>query len=201
MQKTQEYTETQNIVSWTIYINKFDKILNSDIPPVPYDNPAYLDYLKLNRSRQKRWLKTGEIHERLKQVVSKIKAPQTWYIITEPWCGDAAHSVPFLKLISDLNPLINLKIVWRDTPPLMIEKYLTNGGKSVPKLVIRDEKERDLGVWGPRPQECQAIYLDLKEKEKEADFEEVKVTLQTWYNKDKGQSLQSEMIDLLERTF
>ncbi|PHR45560.1 MAG: thioredoxin family protein [Fluviicola sp.] len=198
MKNTSEISESQNIVSWSSYIRKFDEILNSETPLVPYDDPAYLNYLKLNRSRQKRWLKTGVIHERVKQVVSKIKTTQTWYIITEPWCGDAAHSIPFLKLIADLNPLINLNIVWRDTPPLMIEKYLTNGGKSVPKLVIRDEKDRDLGVWGPRPEECQTIYLDLKEKE--AKFEEVKVTLQNWYNEDKGHSLQNEMIDLLERT-
>tara|TARA_R110002111_G_scaffold67941_1_gene110533 strand:+ start:196 stop:795 length:600 start_codon:yes stop_codon:yes gene_type:complete len=198
MENTKETNKTTNIVSWTSYIERFDDLLNSEVPPAPYDNPAYLDYLKLNRSRQKRWLKTGQIHERLKQVVSKIKSPQVWSIITEPWCGDAAHSVPFLKLIADLNPLISLKIVWRDTPPLMIEDYLTNGGKSVPKLVIRDDKERDLAVWGPRPEECQAIYLDLKEKD--AEFEEIKVTLQNWYNKDKGHSLQNEMIDLIERT-
>lgn len=198
MQDTKEYQETQNIVSWTSYINKFDEILNSKVPPAPYNNPAYLDYLKLNRSRQKRWLKTGEIQENLKQVASKINTPQTWYVITEPWCGDAAHSVPFFKLIANLNPLINLKIVWRDTPPVMINDYLTNGGKSVPKLVIRDSEEKDLINWGPRPKECQKIYLDLKENE--AEFEEVKITLQNWYNKDKGLSLQLEMTDLLKKT-
>jgi hypothetical protein len=197
MENTKEQTETGNIVGWSTYINTFDEIINSEIPPVPYDNPAYLDYLKLNRSRQKRWLKTGVIQEELKNAVTEIKTAQTWYIITEPWCGDAAHSVPFLKLIADLNPLIDLKMVWRDTAPFMIEDYLTNGGKSVPKLVIRDSVEKDLANWGPRPSECQKIYLGLKENE--AEFEEVKVTLQNWYNKDKGQSLQSELLDLIRK--
>jgi hypothetical protein len=196
MKNTKEQSKIINQVDWTAYINTFDEILNSPVPQAPYDNPAYLDYLKLNRSRQKRWIKTGQIQEKLKQAISTIKTPQKWYLITEPWCGDAAHSVPFIKLAADLNPLISLKIVWRDTPPLMIEDYLTNGGKSVPKLVIRDNEEKDLANWGPRPVECQKIYLDLKEKE--ADFEEVKITLQSWYNKDKGQSLQDEMVELIE---
>lgn len=198
MEKTKEQKQSENIVSWTRYLQKFDDILNSEVAPAPYDNTAYLDYLKLNRSRQKRWLKTGEINPKLRQVVSKINTQQTWYLITEPWCGDAAHSVPFIKMMADLNPLITLNIVWRDTPPLMINDYLTNGGKSVPKLVIRNLKEKDLANWGPRPKECQAIYLNLKKKE--AEFEEVKVTLQNWYNKDKGQSLQNEFIDLLKNT-
>lgn len=197
MNNTNEHTTIQNEVDWTSYINRFDAILNSENPPIPYDNKAYLEYLKLNRSRQKRWLKNGEIQEKLKLLIEKIKSPQTWYIITEPWCGDAAHSVPFIKLVSDLNPLINLKIIWRDTPPFMIDNYLTNGGKSVPKLVIRDKDENDLGQWGPRPSECQEIYLNLKELN--ASFDEMKITLQNWYNKDKGQSLQNELVNLLKQ--
>lgn len=188
-------TQITNSINWSTYLKTFDEILNSNNPVKPYDNPTYFNYLKLNQSRQKRWLKTGKIMETLKDTLSAIETPQTWYIITEPWCGDAAHSIPFIKLATDLNPLINLKIVWRDTPPFIIEDYLTNGGKSVPKLVIRDKNEQDLGAWGPRPSECQKIYLDLKEKN--ADFEEVKITLQNWYNADKGQSLQSELNDLI----
>jgi hypothetical protein len=196
MNNTNEQSVNNNEADWASYINKFDAILNAHIPPAPYDNLAYLEYLKLNRSRQKRWLKTGQIQEELKLLIEKIKTPQTWYVITEPWCGDAAHSVPFIKLASDLNPLINLKIVWRDTPPFMIENYLTNGGKSVPKLVIRDENEDDLAQWGPRPIECQKIYLNLKEID--ASFDEIKIALQNWYNKDKGLSIQNEMVVLLE---
>lgn len=189
-------TKKSNIVDWSTYLKTFDNLLNSENPIPPYDNFAYLDYVKLNRSRQKRWLKTGVVTNELNEIITKIKEPQTWYIITEPWCGDAAHSIPFLKLAADSNPLITLKIVWRDTPPLMIENYLTNGGKSVPKLVIRDENKKDLAQWGPRPTECQDIYLNLKEQD--ASFDEIKITLQNWYNKDKGQSLQNEIVDLLK---
>lgn len=197
MENSKEQTQTENTVYWSVYLNTFDAILNNEKPPIPYDNPAYFEYLKLNRSRQKRWLKTGVIQEELKKVITEIKTKQTWYVITEPWCGDAAHSIPFIKMAADLNPLISLKIVWRDTPPFMIDNYLTNGGKSVPKLVIRDQNESDLAQWGPRPEECQNIYLNLKEQN--ASFDEIKITLQAWYNKDKGQSLQIELAELIRK--
>lgn len=196
MKDLKEQNQSKNIVEWSTYLNIFDEILDSSQPPMPYDNPAYLDYLKLNRSRQKRWLKTGVIQEELKKTITNIKSSQVWYIITEPWCGDAAHSIPFIKLATELNPLIDLKIVWRDTPPFMIENYLTNGGKSVPKLVIRDKNKNDLAVWGPRPLECQNVYQNLKDQN--ANFDEIKITLQSWYNKDKGKSIQNEITALLE---
>lgn len=185
----------KNTATWEDYLSAFEHLLNSDNPPAPYTNPAYLDYVKLNHSRQKRWLKTGFLTQDIIAEVKKINVVQTWNIITEPWCGDAAHSIPFLKLISEYNPLITVKIVWRDTPPLLIEDYLTNGGKSVPKLVVRDADENDLFTWGPRPEPCQKIYLEMKERS--APFEEQKVILQNWYNTDKGETLQKELLALI----
>lgn len=185
-----------NIASWENYLDRFEEILNAKLPESPYDNKDYFNYLKLNASRQKRWLKKGEINGSLKKKVEQISNEQTWYIITEPWCGDAAHSVPFIYMIAELNDHITLKIVWRDTPPFMIENYLTNGGKSVPKLIVRDQEENDLFTWGPRPAPCQKLYHQLKEKN--ADFEEMKIELQQWYNKDKGQTLQKELEHLID---
>lgn len=187
--------KTDYFVTWTEYLERFEDILNSTHHPEPYDKPAYLDYLKLNRSRQNRWLKTAQISDQLKDLIQKISTPQQWIIITEPWCGDAAHSIPFLFLMSEENPLITLQFVWRDQPPFLIEHYLTNGGKSVPKLIIRDKNNNDLATWGPRPIPCQAIYRELKEND--APFEEQKITLQNWYNTDKGKTIQKELIDLL----
>ena len=186
-----------NITDWQGYLSTFERLLTTENPTAPYDNPVYMEYVKLNNSRQKRWLKTRTIDPELIKIIKRINVPQTWYIITEPWCGDVAHSIPFLYLMSKYNPLINVRIVWRDTPPYMIENYLTNGGKSVPKLVVRDVNENDLFQWGPRPASCQTIYLDLKAKG--AAFEEQKVTLQNWYNADKGVTLQQEMATLLSR--
>lgn len=182
-------------ISWEEYLTTFDELLAADPKPAPYDQPIYADFLKLNQKRQNRWLKYGVIDKGLIDTVKSIKDRQTWYIITEPWCGDAAHSIPFIYMIAKCNPKITIRMVWRDTPPFIIDSYLTNGGKSVPKLIIRNDREEDLATWGPRPAPCQSIYLEMKERG--ADFEEQKITLQNWYNKDKGRTLQAEFKKLL----
>lgn len=186
---------TTNIISWEEYLDMFNQIINADSPAAPYDNPDYFQYTKLNNSRMLRWVKTGTITEETATVINNIKEPQTWYLILEPWCGDAAHLTPFIQKMAALNANIDLKIVLRDTEPFMIDDYLTNGGKSIPKLVIRDADGKDLHVWGPRPVKAQELYLQLKEANK--DLEEQKLELQKWYNKDKGKEIQKEFRDIL----
>lgn len=176
------------------YNQYFEEILANENPSAPYDDPHFLDYTKMNQKRSTRWFKHGEILPEMKTAIEQIKAPQKWVLITEPWCGDAAHSVPFIQMISDLNPLISLEIQLRDSDS-EIEKYLTNGGKSIPILVIRNESNEDLAVWGPRPKDCQVVFQQLKDEN--ADFEAMKVALQNWYNHNKGVDIQQELIELI----
>lgn len=181
------------------YSALFKSIVDKDIvhSAPPYNNPAYLDYTRLNWSRMNRWMKTGKLSEELLEAVRKIGKPQEWIVITEPWCGDAAHNVPFIEMAARENSLISVTYELRDSEPFRIEQYLTNGTKSIPKLVVRDEAGNDLGTWGPRPQDCQVLYSQLlKEK---ADFEQMKSSLQTWYNANKGVDVQKELTALLSR--
>lgn len=139
----------------------FQRILfNSEVMP-PYDQPDYMNYTRLNWSRQQRWLKTGILDPVLVNTVENIGQGQFWTVITEPWCGDAAHSLPFIHKLSELNPLIKIDYRLRVTPPLLIDEYLTNGAKSIPKLIIRNEAGGDLATWGPRPASCQQLYNQL----------------------------------------
>lgn len=178
------------------YLNYFGSIINNPTPPAPYDNPDYFNYAKLNWSRTNRWLKHGVLSQDIKERINNIKTPQAWIIITEPWCGDAAHVVPFLHLIAQQNPLITVDYELRDAEPFRIKEYLTNGGKSIPKLIVRNAAGEDLATWGPRPAGCQVIYDKLKAEQ--ADFETIKIELQNWYNADKGKEIMQELYELLK---
>lgn len=184
-------------MKWTEYNNYFKEILQDTNPKAPYDSPDFLVYTKMNQTRSKRWMKMGEIAPSIIETVGKINKTQHWILITEPWCGDAAHTVPFIHLISELNDNIQLEIQLRDSNS-EIEKYLTKGGKSIPILVIRDENGKDLAVWGPRPAACQVIFNQLKSDR--AEFGEIKIALQNWYNQDAGVSLQEELNKKIKNT-
>lgn len=142
-----------------------------------------------------RWLKKGELSATFVETVKGISQPQQWIVITEPWCGDAAHSVPFIQLAAELNPLISVDYELRDAEPFRINEYLTGGSKSIPKLIIRDSQGADLATWGPRPVACQKLFDRLKAEN--ADFEQQKIATQQWYNADKGQSVQAELETIL----
>ncbi len=151
-------------------------------------------YTKLNEARIHRWLNHGIILDEAKKALSTIVTKQHWILITEAWCGDAAHIAPIIFLMSKLSDKIDLEIQLRDTDS-EIEQYLTHGSKSIPILVVRDEQGKDLAVWGPRPAACQTLYADLKQKG--TDIGELKVQLQKWYNTDKGVSIQQEISEII----
>lgn len=178
------------------YNQYFEEIIQQENLVAPYDNPDYFNYAKLNHSRSNRWLKHGILLEETKDLMAAITSKHTWVLITEPWCGDAAHSVPFIELMAQLNPeKVELRIQLRDSGS-EIDQYLTNGGKSIPKLIIRNNEGKDVAVWGPRPVDCQIVFNQLKEEG--ADFEKQKIELQNWYNADKGVSIQQEINELLK---
>lgn len=179
------------------YTNYFKRIIETapDQQVAPYDNPAYIDYTKLNWSRMNRWLKAGKLSDKLKDAVRSINSPQHWIVITEPWCGDAAHSVPFIELAARENPQISITYELRDSEPFRINNYLTLGSKSIPKLVIQDAEGNDLGSWGPRPKDCQEVYAGLLAEN--ADFEKIKTEIQHWYNANKGADIQDELYGVI----
>lgn len=178
-------------MNYQTYLHLFENILNNENPPAPYNDANYFNYTKLNFSRMKRWNKTMELDEQLVQKLKALDKKQHWIIITEPWCGDAAHIVPFLLKLAAESEFIEYDLQLRDSEPFLIDSYLTNGTKSIPKLIVRDEQGNDIFTWGPRPKEAQALMEKLNKAE--ADFETIKMELQTWYNKDKGKSLFAEL--------
>jgi len=183
-------------MTFEAYLAHFEDVLANPTAHQGYEDEEYYQYTKMNWSRMSRWLKKFEPSTETKDFFSTITIDQKWILITEPWCGDAAHSVPMIYEMVKANPHIQLEIQLRDQPPLLIDQYLTNGGKSIPKLVIRDPQGSDIAVWGPRPQGCTRVFETLKVQN--APFAEIKEEIQKWYNQDKGQEIQKELIALLK---
>ncbi|MGS2725454.1 thioredoxin family protein [Psychroserpens sp. BH13MA-6] len=159
---------------------------------------AYIGYTKLNDRRMKRWDKTVEIPEKFKERLSHFKRNMTWLVITESWCGDAAHLIPVLNKITELTDNIDLKLVFRDENEKLMDQFLTNGAKAIAKVIMIDDATGEVvNTYGPRPSKATHL-VDRYKAEHGKLTPEFKETLQVWYNKDKGQNIISDMMDLLE---
>ena len=184
-------------MTFSEYLTVFEDVLSGEITNTPYDDIHFVEYVKLNVSRTNRWLKKEILLPETQSTIQSINVKQTWVLISEPWCGDAAHIVPIIARMAELNPLIQLDIKLRDNDNSEIESYLTNGNKSIPKFIIRDNNGKDLFVWGPRPSQCQQQF-DAN-KENGLAINEIKILLQKWYNEDEGKLIQKEICSLLQK--
>lgn len=185
------------VMTFQEYLSYTNRILSGELEMAPYDNPDYFEYTKLNLTRMKRWLKTIELEEETIKVVKYFRRRQHWIVITEPWCGDAAHILPILHLMSELNKKVTLKIELRDSEPFRINKYLTNGtSKSIPILIVKSGEREEFFKWGPRPEGARLLQAEMLEKK--VDSSEMKSTIQQWYNTDKGLAIQQEIVAQLK---
>ncbi|MCL7754563.1 thioredoxin family protein [Polaribacter sp. Z022] len=158
---------------------------------------ALTGYSLLNDRRMKRLDKTIKISEQTVTAINTLKEPQTWLVIAEGWCGDAAQNLPVINKISETSDLINFRVVLRDDNDDLMNLFLTNGGKSIPKLIALDKDNNVIDTWGPRPTVATKMVADYKAEHGVIDAK-FKQDLQVWYNKDKGQSLQNDFVNLVE---
>lgn len=158
---------------------------------------GFVEYSKLGLQRMKRWDKRFKLSSPQEEDIKKYDKKVIWLVLTEGWCGDAAHSVPVINKVAEANDFIDLRLVLREENPELMNVFLTNGGKSIPKLIAFDpEKEKVLGTWGPRPEPAQKIFLEARKND--VDFDTYEKDLQQWYNKDKGQTALAELMELLK---
>ncbi|MEY4659894.1 MAG: hypothetical protein RJB36_1660 [Bacteroidota bacterium] len=155
-----------------------------------------IHYTELNARRMKRIEKTTVLSEDLQKQLSRISEPMTWVLISEAWCGDAAQIVPVIGIMAKQNPLIDLKIILRDENLGIMDQYLTNGGRSIPKLICLDHLQQERFVWGPRPATIQQVVADCK-SEGITDHSILVERIQYAYNQDQTRSIQQEIHDIL----
>jgi len=156
-----------------------------------------VEYTRLNDRRMKRWDKTLKVSNDFKTKIAEFKEKVTWLVITESWCGDAAHIMPAINKVAELNENISFKTVLRDENEALMDLFLTNGSKSVPKLVMIDDASGEVvSTFGPRPNVATQLVNDYI-AEFGALTPEFKQDLQVWYNKDKGESIIEDLTQML----
>jgi thiol-disulfide isomerase/thioredoxin len=195
MQFTQDFIN--KAFSYSSYRNLLDELLKENKTTGDDQSQDMLNYAKLNMQRMKRIDKTIQLTEDIKKTVSELLHKITWLVITEGWCGDASQIVPVLAKIAEEFPdKIELKLILRDENPEIMDNYLTNGTRSIPKVIFLDSNLNEITTWGPRPKKGQDIINNMKAMGYGYDY--WKGELHTWYTFDKQKTIQAEMNEVLK---
>ena len=84
-------------------------------------------------------------------------------VLTEDWCVDSAFALPIFYAAASRNSLIKIRILPRDSNLDIMDQYLTNEARSIPKLVVFTMEGEELLEWGPRPAALQAVRQEMKQ--------------------------------------
>jgi hypothetical protein len=191
------HTYWEKAISYTQYKQALNDYLNNKPWPINQYPSDYLHYVELAKIRMDRIDTKGKLSEEVLKKAKSIENEIYLLVITELWCGDAGQIIPYINLLALSNPNIKLKLIWRDAYPKLIDAYLTNGSRSIPKLIaINPSKFSEIAQWGPRPKEAQNIMHEFK-KNNNSDKEVLYKNLQLWYAKNKGEHTLQEILSTL----
>lgn len=184
-------------LSYAEYRNKVSSLLKEGKSTGNEQSEALTHYSELNETRMNRLEKTIKVADEFVKRLNHLQREYIWLVISEGWCGDAAQIVPIIYKMAELSPKIEMKIALRDENDDLMDLFLTNGSRGIPKLIILDKNTLEvLGDFGPRPQGAKQLILDYKAEHGVVD-EPAKTNLQLWYLHDKGLSTQKEIMDLM----
>lgn len=187
-----------NSLSYTEYRSLVAKFADEGKTTGGIPTEDHIVFTKLNEARMHRLDKTMQVTDETKSFLENLKKEYTWIVIAESWCGDAAQILPVINKMASVSDKINLRIVLRDDNEELMNQFLTNGTKSIPKLIIIDKESNDvIADFGPRPIGAKQLILDYKADHGVVD-ETAKIELQKWYLQDKGISTQNEIVELMK---
>jgi len=189
LEKSYTYSEYRTFVS---------KLISEGKSTGNEQSADLLHYSELNEVRMNRLEKTLKMDAEILASLQKINSKQTWLVIAEGWCGDVAQILPILNKMALESNKIDLRIVFRDLNDDVMNHFLTNGARAIPKLIIVDKASGKVcNHWGPRPKGASDLIKNYKEKFGIVD-EEAKSQLKLWYLKDKGFSTQNEVVEMMQ---
>lgn len=187
-----------NSLSYTEYRNLVAKFADEGKTTGEIPTEDHIVFTKLNEARMHRLDKTMQVTDETKSFLENLKKEYTWIVIAESWCGDAAQILPVINKMATVSDKINFRIVLRDDNEELMNQFLTNGTKSIPKLIIIDKESNEvIADFGPRPIGAKQLILDYKSEHGVVD-ETAKIELQKWYLQDKGISTQNEIVELMK---
>jgi hypothetical protein len=190
------YTEYRTLVETLHAQGKSSRSVDS------LNTPDMLEYVKMNLHRIHRLDKTCTLLPEVQAHLDAMAKPERWICLTEGWCGDASQIVPVLNKIAEgSHGKIDLHILLRDEHLDLMDQFLTNGGRAIPKVIKLDPETLEvIGDWGPRPIAAQEMVLEFKRKSQEnpdgLKYKDMVAAIHKWYADDHTASTQREALGI-----
>ena len=127
--------------------------------------------------------------------VEALKGRWHLLVLNEDWCGDSVNIVPIIAKLSESVSNMDMRILARDENLDIMDSHLTGTSRSIPIVILLDQKYQECGWWGPRPRELQKWVVEKGMKlPKEERYKEVR----TFYARDHGLTTMRELTEMLE---
>jgi hypothetical protein len=153
MSKILEKKHLQKAMDYKSYRKLIDELLLQGKTTGEKQSEQLTEYATRNVERMKTIDNTIEVVPEVESLITSLQQRQTWIVLTEGWCRDAAQIVPVLHALAKLNSNIELKLLLRDDNLDLMDQYLANGtSRSIPRLIVVDsDVMEELFNWGASP--------------------------------------------------
>ena len=191
------YTYTRELIDNAMNYARYRADIEGRIaaPPAGEQADKMLPYMRKHASMMAAFDLSYRVSDLMRAALNEAR-PAIWLVLTEGWCGDAAYSCPLFAAIEKAAAdKIKLRFLLRDQHPDLMDAHLTDGARSIPKLICLSPELHELGSWGPRPAQ---LHEQVREwKDAGLTLKELIPKVHDWYMADDTRSMQSELAELV----
>ncbi|HEX9165829.1 MAG TPA: thioredoxin family protein [Gemmatimonadales bacterium] len=153
--------------------------------------PAFLERVESQRTLWDGVYRTANVPAWAIEAFGQLPGGLRLLVLNADWCMDSANTVPLLARLSEAVPGVELRLLERDRYLEVMDRYLTDGSRSIPMAILLDREFRELGRWGPRPAPLQAW---VKANRKTIPRDGIIRGERRWYAMDKGETMFRELL-------
>jgi hypothetical protein len=158
----------------------------------------FYEILSENKKLHDLHYKRADVEEALTRLGTRLPHLKI-IVLTETWCGDSLAIVPVLLMLLEGIDNVEVRFLLRDENPDLMDLYLTNGSRSIPKIIFLDKDYHPLGHWGPRPKVVQEIFETHRADINAGKIEKTEVIkkIRIFYSKDRGRVIAGELSGMM----
>ena len=129
-----------------------DDLLRENKTTGSNQSEGMLNYTKMNVQRMNRIDKHWGLEQATLDLFQTVHKPMLW----QPYRGVVRRrstKSTIIQKMAEVSEHIQLRMLLRDEHPALIDQFLTNGTRSIQKLIVVNPKTLEvIASWGPRPE-------------------------------------------------